>query len=141
MKKSIKLLAAIVLAIILLPFYSCSEDEIVCQPKIIEKEVIYHYQDNVVQIDGRWYINSNGDLSNWTYYEEIGFKVDEGFLFVYADPSVYEIVDIELYNFNYSWSLSQDSNYNYYLESPMMWYYYNHINEYFYVKLKLKEIN
>ena len=141
MKKSLKLLAAILLAIVLLPFYSCSEEDVTCEPVIIEKEITIDTQDDLIRIDGYWLHNSNADWDNWQNLQSIGWRIHEGFLWVYVDSTMYEIVDMELVDFPFVWYASSVDSHSWYFEGPGIDQYIPNYSEIVHFKIKLKKLN
>jgi hypothetical protein len=130
--------------ITLMSLYSCdcNTDEIVVEePVIIEKELSYDTQDDLIKIDGYWLDNSNANWDDWQYEQTIGCRINEGFLWVEVDSSVYEIVDMELVNFPFVWYASSVDQYSWYFEGPGIDQYIPNYSEIVHIKIKLKVLN
>lgn len=141
MKKTIKLLAAILIAIVLLPSCNSEEELQIEEPRIIEKEISIDTQDDLIKIDGYWLDNSNADWNNWQNLQTIGWRIHEGFLWVYVDHTVYEIVDMELVDFPFVWYASSVDAHSWYFEGPGIDQYIPNYSEIVHFKIKLKELN
>lgn len=134
------------LASILMLLFSCDcediphvEETIEEESVIIEKQISYDTQDDVIKIDGYWLDNSNADWNNWQYEQNIGCRINEGFLWVEVDPNIYEIVDMELVEFPFVWYASSVDSYSWYFEGPGIDQYIPNYSEVVHIKIKLKK--
>ncbi len=142
MKKSIRILAATFIASCALASCSCDNEEItIPEPVIIEKEITIDTQDDLIRIDGYWLDNSNADWDNWQNLQSIGWRIHEGFLWVYVDPTMYEIVDMELVDFPFVWYASAYDSHSWYFEGPGIDQYIPNYSEIVHFKIKLKKLN
>jgi len=123
--------------------FGCQTDEIkeVETNLIVEKTILIDTQDDLIKIDGYWLPNSNNDLNNWQNLQTIGWRLNEGFIWIYVDSSVYEIVDMELVNFPYVWYVSSVDPYSWYFEGPGIDEYIPNYSEIVTIKITLKTNN
>lgn len=142
MKESIRILAATFIASCALASCSCDNEEIrIPEPVIIEKEITIDTQDDLIRIDGYWLHNSNNDQNNWQNLQEIGFKIEDGAIWVFVDPDFYEIIDMELVNFPFYYDISYYNNFSWYFEGEGINQYIPNYSEIVHFKIKLKKLN
>ena len=81
MKTKIYNLVLLTITVTFLFSCDCDTEEVVIEePRIIEKQISFDTQDDLIKIDGYWLDNSNANWDDWQYEQTIGCRINEGFL-------------------------------------------------------------
>lgn len=136
--KKVILLSASALAALLLIGCECDDQPNPTPCQSYEyKLVSCDTQDNVIKINGVWGQNSNYDFTNWQYYREVGFRLENP-NFTIVSNNGQKILDADLFNFDYPVYVHRPNDTTVVFYSTKMGEYINN-TDVFYANLKLSK--